>query len=52
MALLALTSGLVCSVALAMGLGLIIPVGGMIEGISDLVAVAAGMVLLGMVDSA
>jgi hypothetical protein len=52
MALLALTSGLVCAVALATGLGLIIPVGGMIEGISDLVAVAAGMVLLGMVDSA
>ena len=52
MAMLALACGLVCSVALATGLGLIIPVGGVIEGISDLVAVAAGMVLLGMVDSA
>jgi hypothetical protein len=52
MALLALVSGLVCSAALATGLGLIVPVGGLIEGVSDLVAVAAGMVLLGLVDSA
>ena len=52
MALLALASGIVCSAALTTGLGLIVPVGGMIEGLSDLVAIASGMVLLGLVDSA
>jgi hypothetical protein len=52
MALVALASGVVCSAALAAGLGLIVPVGGMIGGFCDLVAVASGMVLLGLVDSA
>jgi hypothetical protein len=52
MALVALASGVVCSAALAAGLGLIVPVGGMIGGCCDLVAVASGMVLLGLVDSA
>ena len=52
MAALAITCGIVCSAALVTGLGLIVPVGGLIEGLSDLVAVASGMVLLGLVDSA
>jgi hypothetical protein len=52
MASLAIACGIVCSAALVTGLGLIVPVGGLIEGVCDLVAVAAGMVLLGLVDSA
>jgi hypothetical protein len=52
MALLALASGIICSAALVTGLGLVAPLGGIVEGLSSLVAVVAGMVLLGLVDSA
>jgi hypothetical protein len=50
MALMAIGSGFVCSAALAFGLGFVAPVSSTVGGLCELVAVAAGMVLIGIID--
>jgi hypothetical protein len=52
MGLVALGSGVVCSAALAVGLGFIGSVGVTIGSLFDLVGIAAGMILVGSIDSA
>ena len=50
MSVIAVVSGLICAVAIAMGLGFIVPVGATIGGLFDLVGIASGMVCLGLVE--
>ena len=51
MGLLAFGSGLVCSAALAFGLGFVAPVNDVIGSLCDLIAIGAGMVFIGVFES-
>ena len=45
-----IVSGLICVTALAFGFGFIAPMGSMVGGCCDVVAIVSGMVCFGLID--
>lgn len=45
-----LLSGLICVTALALGFGFVAPIGSMVGGCCDVVAVVSGIVCFGLID--
>jgi hypothetical protein len=50
MSAVAVGSGMICAVAIAMGFGFIVPVGVTVGGLFDLVGIASGIVCFGLVE--
>ena len=51
MSLSLIVSGLCCAAMLALGFGLVLPVGTLVGGLCDMLGVASGIVFLGLAES-